>query len=149
LEQATLQLGHTPDPLTDLLKVLSTIGCPGLASTVNAARAAVDSLGVPNSPDRQTIEQSAPPQPQPVVELRGSAQKPIINGVEVEPLSQPRYAVVKALLAAGPDGLSKSELERVKGDAVKYLRELSKLLHWQDAINMAGTPWQRYSIKHR
>ena len=88
------------------------------------------------------------PQPRPVVELRGVAQRPLVYRREVETLSEPRYLVIEALLAAGPDGMSKPKLEAIKSDAVKYLREISGLIGWQNAIRMAGKAYGRYSIVH-
>ena len=88
-------------------------------------------------------------EPRPTVQLRGIAQKPIVLGVEVEPLSEAVYAVVKALLDAGPDGLGKAGLEKVKGDAIKYLRELSNTPIWEDAIRMAGKAGRRYALVWR
>jgi hypothetical protein len=85
----------------------------------------------------------------PVVQLRGLGQGPIIYGHEVDPLSEPKYRVIEALIAAGPDGLSKPDLDKVKGDAVKYLRELREFdPAWEEAIRMAGGPWQGYAIVH-
>ncbi|MBI3838137.1 MAG: hypothetical protein HY288_09425 [Planctomycetia bacterium] len=97
------------------------------------------------------VSEKNEPEPRPVVQLRGIAQNPIVNGKIVKSLSEPRYKVIEALIAAGPDGLSKPDLESQsgKGDAVKYLRELRKLTGWKSAIKMAGGPWQRYAIVHR
>ena len=89
------------------------------------------------------------PLPQPVVQLRGMAQKPIVCGKEVDPLTTPRYKVIAALLDAGPDGMSKSEIEKVSADAVRYLRELSDLPQWKKAIIMPGGPWIRYGIVYK
>lgn len=82
------------------------------------------------------------------VELFGVARKPKVSGEEVPKLSPAKYAVLEALVHAGEGGMSKSELEGVKGDALKYLkqiRESSKL--WADAIIMAGRAWGRYKLK--
>lgn len=86
--------------------------------------------------------------PKCVVELFGGTCRPKVSGEEVEKLSPPKYAVIEALVGAGERGMSKSELEHVKGDALKYLnqiRESNKL--WADAIIMAGRAWQRYKLK--
>jgi hypothetical protein len=92
--------------------------------------------------------QTNPARPQPVVKLQGIAQQPIVNGVPLKVLTEPRYRVVQALVAAGPDGLSKAELERTNANAVRYLRELKELPGWNPVIIMAGKAWSRYSIKH-
>jgi hypothetical protein len=89
------------------------------------------------------------PESKPAVLLRGAAQKPVVCGKEVDPISEPKYRVVAALLAAGPDGLATEELTKVKGDAVKYLRDLrSSSRHWEKAIVMPGVAWGRYGIRH-
>lgn len=83
------------------------------------------------------------------VELRGTHEQPIVFGEPQPKLGHARYAVVKALLAAGKQGLSKSELERKSGknDAVKYLRNVRKLSSaWEKAIMMAGKSWNGYHI---
>lgn len=87
--------------------------------------------------------------PQPLVKLMGQAQKPIVCGKEVDQLTTPRYLVVDALLRAGPDGLSKPEIEKVNREAVRFLRELSGLPHWKKAISMPGKAWTRYGIVYR
>lgn len=97
-----------------------------------------------------TEEPPKEPKPfQPLVRLRGIAQKPLVDGQEVDSISEPRYKVIEALIKAGTDGLGKRELEeQSNGDAVKYLRALSKLPGWEKAICMAGKPWGRYAIRH-
>jgi len=103
---------------------------------------------ISNSPDAVLIQDTHHTQ-HAVVQLRGAGERPIVLGKEVEPLTEARHRVVSALLAAGPDGMSKPDLDRVKGDAVRYLRELragSRL--WKAAIRMAGKRGMRYAIKH-
>jgi hypothetical protein len=85
----------------------------------------------------------------PLVVLRGIGQKPIVCGKEVEAITEPRYRVVEALIKAGPDGLSKADMEAVKANAIRYLSELSKRPGWKKAIIMAGQPWKKYRIVHR
>jgi hypothetical protein len=85
----------------------------------------------------------------PVVQLRGLTKKPIVNGVEVETLTEPYYRVIEGLIKAGVNGLDKTELEKIKGDARTYLRTLkNKSPAWDDAIVTAGKAWGRYSIRH-
>ncbi len=86
--------------------------------------------------------------PCPVVQLRGTAFRPTIRGKEVDELTEPYYRVVEALVQAGPDGLSRSELERVRGDAIKYLRNLRGMdPAWNSAIKMARRRGGRYAIR--
>ena len=84
--------------------------------------------------------------PAPMVQLKGVAQRPIVMGREVDPISAPKYQVIEALLAAGPNGMSKSELEAIKGDAIRYLRAFA---HANLAGRHSNGRQSRASLCHR
>ena len=66
-------------------------------------------------------------EPQVPVVLFGPSDSPLVLGKVKPPLSKIRYRVVKALLDAGPTGLSKSQLVRgVTGDAWGVVMRLKK-----------------------
>lgn len=83
-----------------------------------------------------------------VVELFGVDKNPKVFGEEVEKLPRAKYPVIEALVGAGERGMSKSELEKVNGEAIKYLRQIRKSNPlWEEAIEMAGIAWNRYKLK--
>jgi hypothetical protein len=83
------------------------------------------------------------------VVLRGSHRSPLVCGVERAVLKRSQYDVVKALNAAGPEGLSgKTLVERSNhSDAVNILKRLRKSdPHWKRVIQLAGVSGRRYAI---
>lgn len=93
----------------------------------------------------------APPAsaPQPVVVVQGPGKPVFVRGVEKPPLTNARYRVVQALLAAGAKGLSKDELDRQSGasDARKVLQRLHESdLDWQGVIQLPGKSGVGYRI---
>lgn len=88
------------------------------------------------------------PTPQPLVELHGVHEQPIVCGRPVNRLTAPRYRVVEALLAAWPHGLSYEELRRIKADGPRYLNELCGASRfWKQAIAMPGHSRTGYAIR--
>jgi hypothetical protein len=83
------------------------------------------------------------------VDLRGREEGPMVLGKTKEKLTTPQYKVVKALLAAGDEGLTKNELigKSGHGDAVNVLKRLSHKDDWQSVIHLAGITGGRYRIK--
>jgi hypothetical protein len=69
-------------------------------------------------------------------------------GKEKPPLTVAQYDVVKALIEAGPRGLTKDELELKsgRGGARKTLRLLLDDPDWSRVVAMAGKTGQRYRI---
>jgi hypothetical protein len=91
----------------------------------------------------------AEPVNNPRVVLHGLGERPIVVGVEKEPLTLPQYDVVKALLEAGERGLSKDELDRKskRGDARKTLKRLAESdPDWKAVIHFPGKPGVGYRI---
>lgn len=89
------------------------------------------------------------PAPPPSVVLQGPGKPVLVRGVEKPRLTDARYRVVQALLAAGAKGLSKDELDRRSGssDAQKVLKRLHKSdLDWQAVIQIAGKTGLGYRI---
>ncbi|MHC4399217.1 MAG: hypothetical protein ACYTG0_06035 [Planctomycetota bacterium] len=85
---------------------------------------------------------------QPVV-LRGRKSRPIVLGKEKRVLTRARYDVVKALIDAGPHGLTKDLLDDKSGhtDARKILGALAKSDEdWGKVVHMPGQPGRRYRI---
>lgn len=83
--------------------------------------------------------------------LGGPDQKPVVLGRPKKPLPPVKYLVVKTLLEAGEAGLSKPDLEARTGkaEAVKHLRLLRDSDDdWKAVIVMAGSPGNRYRIRH-
>ena len=74
--------------------------------------------------------------PAPMIQLKGVAQKPVVMGREVDAISAPKYQVIEALLASGPDGMTKSELEDIKGGCHSVPASASK------HANLAWTPFE-------
>ncbi len=86
----------------------------------------------------------------PVVILGEPGDEPIVNGNRKPKLTNAQYDVVKALLAAGKDGLSKDSLARKSGhgDAHRVLKRLAESdSDWAMVIQMAGKTGGRYRIR--
>lgn len=89
----------------------------------------------------------------------GQAVRPVVLGLSGDPvtilgkvkppLTLPQYRVVRALIVAGEDGLTKSQLDRTSGHC--EARKILKRLHdsdpdWATVIHMPGRPGRRYRI---
>ncbi len=63
-----------------------------------------------------------------VVVLRGVDQEPLVMGQRLPPLSAHRYAVMQALVGAGPSGMTKAQLDITSGygDARKTLKRIAE-----------------------
>jgi hypothetical protein len=85
----------------------------------------------------------------PLVILGEPGDQPIVNGRTKNRLTLPRFHVIKALMEAGRDGLSKDELvdRSGHGDAVNILKRLAKSnADWDAVIQLGETPGGRYRI---
>lgn len=83
------------------------------------------------------------------VVLRGKAAGPLILGHEVSPVTSARYDVLQALVNAGEDGLTLTELVRQSGhgsarNVLKNLADSSS--KWQQVILLPGAPGRRYRL---
>lgn len=98
---------------------------------------------------------SPPPPPPPLppvrkgprVVLQQRGEPCIVDGKEMPPLTDGRYAVVEALIKAGEDGLTKDAIEAVRKGARKMLEQLSAMPGWADVVQMAGQTNGRYRIR--
>jgi hypothetical protein len=82
-----------------------------------------------------------------VVDLGRFGQPVRVRGREKSPLTLPQHKVIRALLAAGEQGLAKDELERVHSDARGILRRLRAAdPDWRAVIHFAGQAGRRYRI---
>jgi integrase len=91
---------------------------------------------LPWGPDSRSVSENPPPD---LVTLTDREVPPIVLGRKKKRLTRPGYRVVKALLEAGPDGLSKPQLLRICGDALGVLRRLSKSdSDWKAVIHFPG-----------
>jgi hypothetical protein len=82
--------------------------------------------------------------------LRGPGDPVIVCGKEKSKLTRPQYDVIKALLAAGEDGLSKDKLDECSSHnyAYKILQRLRDSdPDWAKVIQMADRAWGRYRIR--
>lgn len=70
----------------------------------------------------------------------------LVSGKSKGPLNYPEYKVMKALVEAGPDGLSKDQLEIVQADARRILNRLREDPDWAAVIHMANTKGNRYRL---
>ncbi len=70
-----------------------------------------------------------------------------VMGREKPPLTHAQRAVIKALIEAGEDGLSKDELEAVRPSARRILTHLRRDSDWAQVIVMAGGTNGRYHIR--
>jgi hypothetical protein len=107
----------------------------GILNSVNDRASAVAAL---DSRDERVI-------------LKSPGESPIIDGTEVHKLTKAQYDVVQALLAAGPQGLTKDELDRNSkhGDARKILARLKEQPGWDAVIQMPGSTGMRYRLKFK
>lgn len=90
-----------------------------------------------------------PASKQPAVVLSGPDQQPLVNGTRKPLLTMAQYDVVKVLLEAGVNGLTKDDLEYKSkhGDARKILKRLAaKDPDWQAVIHFPGSTGKRYRI---
>ncbi len=106
----------------------------------------------PNGPAAPRLKEEKKPPDAPTqrpVILGKPGDEPIVLGKRKNRLTQPRYDVITALLAAGDDGLSKDSLatDSGHGDAVGILKRLADSdPEWKAVIRLAGVPGGRYRI---
>lgn len=94
-------------------------------------------------------EEPPPAEHAPVV-LQGQGEPVLVLGKEKPRLTSVRYDVVKALLAAGKDGLTKDDLDRKSGhtEARKRLYDVAKLNEdWNSVIQLPEKSGGRYRIR--
>jgi hypothetical protein len=89
------------------------------------------------------------PPTHPLVQLCGPDQRPTVRGRVVEVLTPAQYAVIEALLTAGPHGLSKDELDAASGHT--EARKILKRLHdsypiWASVIRLPRRQFRRYRL---
>lgn len=76
--------------------------------------------------------------------------RPIVLGVEKDPVTLATHDVLSALLEAGNAGLTKDELDRASGhtEARKYVKRLVQMDPdgWGQIIQLPGRSWGRYRI---
>ena len=73
-----------------------------------------------------------------------------VFGIKQPPLTEKQSNVIKKLIEAGPNGISKSELESLAGDARKTLKRIHESTsEWGEAILLPGKPGRRYRILHQ
>lgn len=91
---------------------------------------------------------SAPSLPR--VTLREPYERPLVQGQEVDFLTDAQYDVIQTLLEAGPQGLKKDDLDYKSGhpDARKILKRLhdSSPL-WQSVISLPKRKGLRYRLE--
>ena len=83
------------------------------------------------------------------VVLRGKGERPLVLGREESPVTSAQYDVLQALVNAGADGLSMTELIRRSGhgSARNVLKNLANSSSaWQQVILMPGAPGRRYRL---
>jgi hypothetical protein len=107
-----------------------------------------ESPGKVRMPRQATIAEHEAGESSPPVELLGEGRPVRLFGKEKPPLTVAQYDVVKALIEAGPRGLTKDELELKsgRGGARKTLRLLLDDPDWSRVVAMAGKTGQRYRI---
>ncbi len=91
-------------------------------------------------------------QPKCCVVLRGKGERPLVLGREVSPVTSAQYDVLQALVNAGEDGLSLTELGRDSGhgSARNVLKNLADSFSaWQQVILLPGAPGRRYRLLFR
>jgi hypothetical protein len=82
------------------------------------------------------------------VKLFGPNDAPLIDGKPKSPLTKTRYDVVRLLIKAGPEGLTKDGLASEHGGAVNSLKALAEGDgDWKKVIKLAGKPGRRYRIE--
>ena len=105
-----------------------------------------------NKPTRNSATEAKGEEPAskpPAVVLSGPDQQPLVNGTQKPLLTMAQYDVVKVLLEAGVNGLTKDDLEYKSkhGDARKILKRLAaKDPDWQAVIHFPGSTGKRYRI---
>jgi hypothetical protein len=93
-----------------------------------------------------------PPVPEtnsPRVVLNGPGKPPVVLSNPKTPLTKTRYDVVKAILDAGSEGLTKDDLVKKSGhtDAVNTLKALARSdSDWCEVIHLPGRPGRRYRV---
>jgi hypothetical protein len=82
------------------------------------------------------------------VTLFGPGDAPLIDGKRKSPLTKAQYDVVKTLIEAGPDGLTKDGLaQRSKhSDAVGVMRRLAKDHRWKSVLRFPGKVGGHYRV---
>ena len=83
------------------------------------------------------------------VVLRSKGDKPLVHGREVPSVTSAQYDVLRALIGAGADGLSLTELSKRSGhgSARNVLGNLaSKSSVWKQVILLPGAPGRRYRL---
>ncbi len=83
------------------------------------------------------------------VVLRGKGERPLVLGREESLVTSAQYDVLQALVNAGADGLSMTELIRRSGhgSARNVLKNLANSSSaWQQVILMPGAPGRRYRL---
>lgn len=83
------------------------------------------------------------------VVLRGKGERPLVLGREESPVTSAQYDVLQALINAGADGLSMTELVRRSGhgSARNVLKNLANSSSaWQQVILLPGAPGRRYRL---
>ena len=84
-----------------------------------------------------------------VVVLRSKGERPLVLSREESPVTSAQYDVLQALVNAGADGLSMTELIRRSGhgSARNVLKNLANSSSaWQQVILMPGAPGRRYRL---
>lgn len=73
--------------------------------------------------------------------------KPAIVGNKQKTLNSAQYALIDALVAAGPTGMTLSSLKKIRTDAAGILTRLcARDTDWRAVIHMAKIPYGRYRI---
>jgi len=82
------------------------------------------------------------------VKLFAQKDPPLIDGRPKSPLTKARYDVVRLLIDAGSEGLTKDGLASKHGGAVNTLKALARSdLDWQSVIKLPGKAGIRYRIE--
>ncbi|QYK49190.1 MAG: hypothetical protein KF838_04890 [Phycisphaeraceae bacterium] len=113
-----------------------------------AQRGSDEGLASNSSSDAAGNSPPPPVQKGPRVVLGNRGEPCLVDGKEMPPLTDGRYAVIEALIKAGEDGLTKDAIEAVRGSARRMLEDLSELHpEWAAVIQMAGQTNGRYRIR--
>ncbi|MCH8146943.1 MAG: hypothetical protein IH987_02990 [Planctomycetes bacterium] len=86
----------------------------------------------------------------PLVELHGPGKPPTVDGKPKAALTAARYAVVEALLTAGPAGLTTDALDSLskRRGARDVLKRLARSdSDWESVILMPGSPGKHYRLR--
>ncbi len=78
--------------------------------------------------------------------LLGDNECPIVKGTKKEKLSGSSYKLIKELIEAGEDGLTKDTIERASSAARRTLKRLREDKDWQEVIEMAEKTGRGYRI---